>query len=476
MFLKQYYLSCLAHASYLIADEQTKTAAVIDPQRDVEQYLDEAESQGWNIRYVFLTHFHADFLAGHLELRDRTGAEVCLGSNAKAEYPFKALPDGATIEFGQVGLSVLETPGHTPEGISILVHDLANNAEKPYAVFTGDTLFIGDVGRPDLMASIGVTAEQLGGMLYDSLHTKLLPLPDETLVYPAHGAGSMCGKNLSSDTVSTMGTQRQYNYALQPMSRDQFIHLVTMDQPEAPEYFGYDAELNRKERQTLDQAIRKQLNPLALQDLLEIQKESVQILDVRDPADFAGGHMKGSINIGLGGKFATWAGTVLSREIPILVIAEPGREQEAIRRLGRIGFDHVAGYLDGGMAELESRPDLIRKVARMTAATLAERLATTNPPQVLDVRTKKEGGKGRSDHSMNIPLPHLLKKFAQVPHEQPVVVHCASGYRSSIAVSLLEQVGFRNVIDLVGGFEAWEKTSRGHGSLLQSSPTCSTST
>ncbi len=476
MFLKQYYLSCLAHASYLIADEQTKTAAVIDPQRDVEQYLDEAESHGWNIRYVFLTHFHADFLAGHLELRDQAGAEICLGSKAKAEYPFKALQDGSTIEFGQVRLSILETPGHTPEGISILVYDLANDAENPHAVLTGDTLFIGDVGRPDLMASIGVTADQLASILYESLHTKLLKIPDETLVYPAHGAGSMCGKNLSSDTVSTMGIQRQYNYALQPMSRDQFIHLVTMDQPEAPEYFGYDAQLNRKERQTLDQAIRKELNPLALEDLLEIQKEPIQILDVRDPADFAGGHMIGSINIGLGGKFATWAGTILSREIPIIVVAEPGREQEAIRRLGRIGFDHVAGYLDGGMEALEPRPDLIKKVVRITVATLTECFATTTPPQVLDVRTKKEWGNGRIDHSMNIPLPHLAKKNAQVPHDQPVVVHCASGYRSSIAVSILEQAGFTNVMDLVGGFEAWVKTSDSPMVTSAANPTCLSAT
>ena len=472
MFLKQYYLSCLAHASYLIADEQTKTAVVVDPQRDVEQYLDEAEAHGWNIRYVLLTHFHADFLAGHLELRDRAGAAICLGAKATAEYPFQALNDGATIELGQVRLSILETPGHTPEGISILVYDLEKSPEKPHAVLTGDTLFIGDVGRPDLMASIGVTADQLGSMLYESLHTKLLTLPDETLVYPAHGAGSMCGKNLSSDTVSTMGVQRQYNYALQPMTKDQFIHLVTMDQPEAPEYFGYDAQLNRKERQTLDQAIRKVLNPLTLHDLVEIQKEPVQILDVRDPADFAGGHMKGSLNIGLGGKFATWAGTVLSREIPIIIIAEPGREQEAIRRLGRIGFDHVAGYLDSSMQALESQPDLITQVTRMTAATLAEHLATANPPLVLDVRTQKERENGKIDGSLHIPLPKLSENFSQVPHEPSVVVHCASGYRSSIGVSLLEQAGFTNVMDLVGGFEAWEKTWHPHGSTKHVSPTC----
>ncbi len=473
MFLKQYYLSCLAHGSYLIADEQSKIAAVIDPQRDVEQYLEEAESHGWDIRYVLLTHFHADFLAGHLELRDRTGAEICLGAAATAEYTFKALKDGATLEMGQVRLSILETPGHTPEGISILVYDLANDVEKPHAVLTGDTLFIGDVGRPDLMASIGVTADQLGGMLYDSLHTKLLTLPDETLVYPAHGAGSMCGKNLSSDTVSTMGVQRQYNYALQPMPKNQFIQLVTADQPEAPQYFGYDAQLNRKERQTLDQAIRKELNPLALDDLVEIQKQPVQLVDVRDPADFAGGHMNGSINIGLGGKFATWAGTVLSREIPIIIIAEPGREQEAIRRLGRIGFDHVAGYLDGGMQALESRPDLVTKITRITAATLAEHLSTANPTQVLDVRTQKERENGKIESSLHIPLPKLSENFSQVPHEPSVVVHCASGYRSSIGVSLLEQAGFTNIMDLVGGFEAWEKTQGRHGSSMPASSTCS---
>lgn len=473
MFLKQYYLNCLAHASYMIADEQTKIAAVIDPQRDVEQYLKEAASHGWNIRYVLLTHFHADFLAGHLELRDRTGAEICLGANASAEYPFRALQDEAIIEMGKIRLSILETPGHTPEGISILVYDLEKDAEKPHAVLTGDTLFIGDVGRPDLMASIGVTADQLASMLYESLHTKLLNLPDETLVYPAHGAGSMCGKSLSTDTVSTMGTQRQYNYALQPMTKDQFIHLVTMDQPEAPQYFSYDAQLNRKERQTLDQAIRKELNPLSLQDILEIQKEPTQVLDVRDPADFAGGHMKGSINIGLGGKFATWAGTILDREVPIIIIAEPGREQEAIRRLGRIGFDHVAGYLDGGMQELESRPDLFKKVTRITAATLAEHLVSENPPQVLDVRTQKERENGKIDGSINIPLPKLSQEFSQVPHEQAVVVHCASGYRSSIGVSLLEHAGFSNVMDLVGGFEAWGKMGSGHGATVSANQTCS---
>ncbi|MDH3604784.1 MAG: MBL fold metallo-hydrolase, partial [Candidatus Tectomicrobia bacterium] len=241
MILKQYYLGCLAHASYVIADEETQTAVVVDPQRDIDQYLQDAEQWGVQIRHVFLTHFHADFLAGHLELRDRVGAHIYLGARAKAEYDFTPVKDGDVLEFGRLRLGVFETPGHTPEGISILVYDLEKDDHNPHAVLTGDTLFIGDVGRPDLLASIGVTADELAGMLYDSLHHKLLTLPDETLVYPAHGAGSMCGKNLSTETVSPLGNQRRYNYALQPMSEAEFKRLVTADQPEAPAYFVYDA-------------------------------------------------------------------------------------------------------------------------------------------------------------------------------------------------------------------------------------------
>src|SRR5215510_1576911 len=270
MLLKQYYLGCLAHASYLIVDEGTGTAVVVDPQRDIDQYLADAQTHGWQIRYVFLTHFHADFLAGHLELHERVGATICLGRQAQADYAFTPFGDGETLTCGQVQLKILETPGHTPEAISILVYDCATNPRQPYAVLTGDTLFIGDVGRPDLMASVGITAAELAGMLYDSLHQKLLQLPDETLVYPAHGAGSMCGKNLSTDTVSPLGVQKRYNYALQPMSKDAFIRLVTADQPEVPAYFSYDAVLNRRERPTLDQALQRELHPLSLDEVLRL--------------------------------------------------------------------------------------------------------------------------------------------------------------------------------------------------------------
>lgn len=457
MLFKQFYLGCLAHASYLIGDEETKTAVVIDPQRDVEQYLEEARRQGLEIRHVFLTHFHADFIAGHLELRDRTGAKIHLGARADAEYEFVSHPDGDTLEFGRVRLKVLETPGHTPEGISIIVYDLAKSAEIPYAVLTGDTLFIGDVGRPDLLASFGVSAEELAAMLYDSLQEKLLPLPDETLVYPAHGAGSMCGKSLSTDLFSTMGQQRQYNYALKPMNRDDFIRLVTAGQPEAPKYFSHDAVLNRKERPTLEATLAEELQPLSLDAVIEMKGAGAQLLDVRDMADFAGAHLIDSVNIGLGGSYATWAGTLLGRTRPIVLIAEPGREQEAAMRLGRIGFDNVAGYLQGGMEALEQRPDLVRRTERIAAPTLAERLASTQPPLVLDVRTENEWQQKRIGDSLNIPLNRLAECSGELPRDRPIVVHCGTGYRSSIAASLLEGQGFGNTIDLVGGFNAWEK-------------------
>jgi glyoxylase-like metal-dependent hydrolase (beta-lactamase superfamily II)/rhodanese-related sulfurtransferase len=380
MILKQYYLGCLAHASYLLGDEASATGIVVDPQRDIEQYLTDAEKLGLQIRHVFLTHFHADFVAGHLELRDRCGAAIHLGSRARAEYAFMPMKDGDTLEFPGLRLKVLETPGHTIESISILVFDLQKDATQPYAVLTGDTLFIGDVGRPDLRASLGWNANDLGAHLYDSLHNKLLPLPDQTLVYPAHGAGSLCGKKLSSDTWSSLGDQRRLNYALQPMSKEEFIRLVTADQPEAPSYFTYDAILNTRERATLDHNLERVLHPIQLDDVLQMGDAGAQILDVRDPAEYAKGHLAGSINIGLGGQYATWAGTVLDRSKPIVIIGEPGREQEAALRLGRIGFDHVKGYLDGGMEALAERPDLGWPTERITAPMVADELAGTDPP------------------------------------------------------------------------------------------------
>ena len=325
MILKQYYLGCLAHASYLIADRVGGHAAVIDPQRDIEQYVADAEEHRCTIEHVFLTHMHADFIAGHLELRDRVGATIHLGAQASAEYDFAPMANGDEVQLGRVRLSVLETPGHSPESISILVFDPEQSRERPHAVLTGDTLFIGDVGRPDLRASLGWSADQLASMLYDSLRDKLLPLPDDTLVYPAHGAGSLCGKNLSTDTVSTIGVQRTYNYALQPMSRERFIEIVTSDQPDTPAYFTYDAVLNARERPTLDDALARELRPVSLGQLLEAVADGAQLLDARDQAEFEGAHIRGALNIGLGGSFATWCGTILEPGRPVVLVAEIGR-------------------------------------------------------------------------------------------------------------------------------------------------------
>ncbi|MGZ4330865.1 MAG: MBL fold metallo-hydrolase [Solirubrobacteraceae bacterium] len=459
MILKQYYLGCLAHASYLIADPHSGEAAVVDPQRDVEQYLDDANQLGCRIAHVFLTHFHADFIAGHLELRDCEQATIYLGARAIAEYPSTAMGEGDEVRLGRVRLVVLETPGHSPESTSILVYDPDAGEDVPYAVLTGDTLFIGDVGRPDLRASLGWSAEQLASMLYDSLHHKLAVLPDETLVYPAHGAGSLCGKNLSSETVSTIGTQRLYNYALQPMSRERFIELVTADQPDMPAYFTYDAVLNARERPTLNQAIERELRPLLLQPLLELVDDGAQLLDTREPAEFEAAHVRGAVNVSLGGSFATWCGTILDHDRPVVLIGEPGREVEAATRLGRIGFDNVAGYLAGGMNPLEDAPELIERTPRVTAATLAELLASGPPPLLVDVRTEREWRAGRIDRAFNIPLSRLTREMVRLPTGWPLVVYCASGYRSAIASSLMRRAGRRAVTDLVGGVGAWESAA-----------------
>jgi len=456
MILKQYYLGCLAHASYLLGDEASATGIVVDPQRDIQQYLKDAETFGLQIRHVFLSHFHADFVAGHLELRDRCGATIHLGAQAQAEYAFVAMKDGDTLDFPGMRLQILETPGHTIESISILVFDLAKDAAKPYAVLTGDTLFIGDVGRPDLRASLGWTADDLGAHLYDSIHNKLLPLPDETLVYPAHGAGSLCGKKLSSDTVSSLGDQRRLNYALQPMSKEEFIRLVTADQPDAPAYFTYDAILNTRERATLDKNLEQVLHPIDLEEVLRMGDAGAQILDVREAAEYAKGHLAGSINIGLGGQYATWAGTVLDRTKPIVIIAEPSREQEAALRLGRIGFDHVKGYLQGGMEALASRPDLVWPTERVSAPMVAEELEGADAPLVLDIRNPREWATKHIGGSVNIPLNHLQERMAEIPRNRRIAVHCAGGYRSSIAASILHQYGITNLIEMAGGLAAWE--------------------
>jgi glyoxylase-like metal-dependent hydrolase (beta-lactamase superfamily II)/rhodanese-related sulfurtransferase len=458
MILKQFYLNCLAHASYLIGDEQTHTAAVVDPQRDVDQYLTFAAERDLRIERVFLTHFHADFVAGHLELRDRAGATIYLGAAARAEYLFTPLHDGDVVEFGRVRLQALETPGHTAESICLVVYDLDRSETEPHGVLTGDTLFVGDVGRPDLRVALGWSAGDLGSLLYDSLRNKLLHLPDPSVVYPAHGAGSLCGKALSKETTSTIGEQRRSNYALQPMSKAAFVDLVTADQPDAPSYFTYDAVLNTQEHPTLDETLER-VSAVSLDQVLALQAVGAQVLDTRDPAEFAAAHLTGSINIGLAGQYATWAGAVLSRDKPIVIVADPGREHEAAMRLGRIGFDQVVGYLEDGLHSIESRPGLTTSTERLSAQVAAERVAAAagdRAPLMVDVRAPAERRQKRIGGSVGIPLTHLGDRLSELPADRPLLVYCAGGYRSSIAASLLQSHGFTQVSEIAGGIAAWD--------------------
>jgi glyoxylase-like metal-dependent hydrolase (beta-lactamase superfamily II)/rhodanese-related sulfurtransferase len=458
VLLHQFYLNCLAHASYLVGDTETHVAAVIDPQRDVDQYVAYAREHGLRIAHVILTHFHADFIAGHLELRDRTGAAIYLGAAATAEYAFTPLADGDVLDLGQVRLTTLATPGHTAESISIVVYDLSRSHTEPHAVLTGDTLFVGDVGRPDLRVALGWSAGELASLLYDSLRTKLLALPDASLVYPAHGAGSLCGKALSKETFSTIGEQRRVNYALQPMTKAAFVELVTADQPDAPPYFTYDAVLNSRERPTLDDTLAREVNPVTLDHVLALQSVGAQILDTRDSSEFAAAHLVGSINVGLRGQFATWAGTVLDPEKPIVIIADPGREHEAATRLGRIGLDSVVGYLADGLQGLGARSELTTSTERLSAQVAAARGAPEGDlaPLFVDVRGVREREQKRIPGSVGLPLNHLGERLQQLPVDRALLVYCAGGYRSSIAASLLQRHGFAEVSEIAGGLAAWE--------------------
>ncbi|QDU66106.1 MBL fold metallo-hydrolase [Engelhardtia mirabilis] len=455
MILEQYYLQCLAHASYLVGDEAAGVAAVVDPQRDVQQYLDDAKAKGLRIEYVLLTHFHADFVSGHLEIARRTGARIALSARGETEYPSMGLADGESIQLGKVRIQGLQTPGHTPESMTFLVFDEAAGGDVPYAALTGDTLFIGDVGRPDLLASIGFTREELGGMLYDSLHEKLMKLPDETLVYPAHGAGSMCGKALSKETVSTIGEQRANSYALQPMSKQAFIELVSEGQPEAPKYFVHDAILNRKLRKTLDQSLEQGLRALRLEEVVRLANAGAQLVDLREADEFAAGFLRGSLDIGLSGKFATWAGYVLDLEAPIILVGDREQVEEAAVRLGRVGLDQLAGYLDGGF-EGVLEPELVGRFERLCVAGLRTALNSDQAPFLVDVRTASEFAEGHLDGALNIPLNHIEEQLDEIPRDRDVVLLCRSGYRSALGASLLLRAGFDRVRDLQGGMQAYD--------------------
>ncbi|MEU7642407.1 rhodanese-like domain-containing protein [Streptomyces sp. NPDC039016] len=452
MFFAQYYLDCLSQASYMIADESTGKAVVIDPRRDISEYLADAEARGFTVEAVANTHFHADFIAGHLEMAARTGAWIGYGQRAETEYPIRKLADGERISLGDVTLKIMETPGHTPESISVLVYEHAAD-EVPYGVLTGDALFIGDVGRPDLLASVGVTAEELGRMLYRSVQHKLMGLPDEVRVFPAHGAGSACGKNLSTEKQSTIGAQRATNYACRPMSEDEFVAIVAAGQSAAPGYFAYDATLNRQERDLFDPAAAPR--PLSVAEFRTERAAGAVVVDARSPQEFGTGHVRGAINIPADGRFAEQAGTVLTPDSRILVVAPQNREEEITTRLARIGFDHVAGYLRSPDDALAAMPDEVAPASRLTADQLRTALAGDQPPVVVDVRNCSERAGGFIDGSLHIALGELPCRLDEIPTDRPLVLHCAGGHRSSIAASLLRHHGFQDVSDVLGGYGAW---------------------
>jgi glyoxylase-like metal-dependent hydrolase (beta-lactamase superfamily II) len=459
MFFKQFYLGCLAHASYLIGSDGE--AAVVDPQRDIDSYVEEARAQGLEIRHVIETHLHADFVSGHRELANRTGAKIYFGAKAGAKFEHVAVSEGDEIRMGDVVLRFLETPGHTPESVSVLVFDRAVS-ESPKAVLTGDTLFIGDVGRPDLVGSDplrgsdpGMSAQELAGMLYDSLHGKLLALPDSVEVYPAHGAGSLCGRNISSETSSTIGQQRQFNYALRPMPKEDFVEMMTTDLPEAPVYFARDVAINREGASELDELP----DPAALEarDVEVLQKKGAIVLDMRPASQYGAGHVPGSLNIGLSGQFASWAGALIPPRVPILLVSEEKDQvREARTRLARVGLENVAGYLAGGLLEWHRAGLPLATTEQIGVEELDARLREGRACRVLDVRRPAEWQAGHIADAVHVPLNTLAEQAAELPKDESVAVICAGGFRSSIGTSILEQQGFTRVTNVVGGMAAWK--------------------
>jgi hydroxyacylglutathione hydrolase len=452
MYFEQFYLGCLAHASYMLGSGTE--AVVVDPQRDVDLYLKAAEEHGLTICHIFETHLHADFVSGHKELAARTGAQIYFGALAGATFPHVAVHDGFELPFGKLRIRVLETPGHTPESISLLIFNGEKAEEdkpvKPWGVLTGDTLFIGDVGRPDLSPTH--TSEQLAGMLYDSLHNKLLNLPDEVLVYPAHGAGSLCGRNMRAERSSTIGTERLTNYALQIQSRQEFVNQLTSNLPARPDYFLQDAEINRGGAPALSEMPElKAIPPAQLKSLLE---DGMIVLDVRPGDQFAAGHVPGSINIALSGQFATWAGTILGLSShPVLIADTPEQLAEARLRLARVGIEAERGYLQGGVEGWKRAGFDLAQLPQITAPELQQRLSE-NQLRVLDVRREPEWKAGHLEGAAWWPLDRFRVSMPEVDLSLPLAVHCQSGYRSMIACSLLQRAGFKNVMNVAGGLAA----------------------
>jgi glyoxylase-like metal-dependent hydrolase (beta-lactamase superfamily II)/rhodanese-related sulfurtransferase len=456
MIFRQYFLACLSHASYLIGDESSGRAVVVDPQRDVSGYVADAAGLGLRIERVIETHFHADFLSGHLELAAHTGAAISYGEPARTEFPIEILHDGDRLSLGDVHLEILATPGHTPESISIVVYEHGGDV-IPYGVLTGDTLFVGDVGRPDLVSG-GDSVDVMARDLYRSVKDKLLSLPDATRVFPAHGAGSSCGKNLSTETQSTIGAQRSDNYALAPMSEDAFVALVSDGQPVTPLYFSYDARRNHELRPLLEE--REPPPRLELAAVQTLHESGAIVLDTRAPLDYSVVHLRGSLNVGLQGRFAEFAGDVMRPGQPIVLVCDPGLELEAAIRLGRIGFDRVVGYLADPLQTFADHSDLTEHSSRLSAPELARLLSEQVDPAVVDVRNPGELEAGMIPGATHLPLARLIEHLDDVDPDRPVVFYCASGYRSCIAASVLKAAGHGDVSDLLGGFEAWRQLVR----------------
>lgn len=452
MYFKQFYLGCLAHASYLVGSEGE--AAVVDPQRDVEQYLAEANAQGLKIKYVVETHLHADFVSGHCELAARTGAEIAISRRAEAKFPHRAISDGDELSVGIVTLRFLETPGHTPESVCVLVID-KDASPEPRMILTGDTLFIGDVGRPDLAGARGYTPEAMAGMLYDSLHEKILRLDDAVEVYPAHGAGSICGRNISKETSSTIGQQRKFNYALAPMPKGDFVRMMTSELAPAPAYFSRDAEINRSGAPALDKLARPPA--LSAVQVRELQQRGALVLDVRSAAEFGASHLPGALNIGLGGQFASWAGSLINGSQQIVLVAEDeGKADEAMLRLARVGLESVAGYLSGGVGAWRAAGYETKSVPQMTVDDLHQRLNAGEDLQVLDVRRSGEYEGGHVPGALSAPLAELDNNaLTGVDASRPLAVICAGGYRSSAATSLLASRGFKQLFNVAGGTSSY---------------------
>jgi hydroxyacylglutathione hydrolase len=445
MYVEQLYTGCLAEAAYYI--ESNGEAAIIDPMRETEPYLEMLKERGAKLKYVLETHFHADFVSGHLDLAKQTGAKLIFGPTAKPSYSSYIAEDGERFELGNIELQVLHTPGHTMESSTYLLID---EQGKDHAVFTGDTLFIGDVGRPDLAVKSDLTKEDLAGLLYDSLHTKILPLADEVIVYPAHGAGSQCGKNLSSETVSTIGEQRQFNYALQPMSKEQFVEVVTEGIAAPPPYFPENARINREGYQNIDEVLERNLNALSLEQFEEVVNSGALVLDTRHETLYEKASLKYSINIPLNGQYAIWVGSLIPIDREIVLITEPGKEHESVLRLARVGFENVQGYLSGGVEVWANSGKAVQKIHSIDPEQLME--YANDGYEILDVRRSTEASTEHVSGAINISLIDLENRLEELNHDGKYLIHCQGGYRSMIAASILTNNGFSNIINVHEGF------------------------